>query len=95
MYRIMNRQKSRTPPLICHLPPSAAHRHHISSRPVIASRTLSSDAHDEHHDDHPTFEPGPFSHANIGILTILVCFISSGTVIWTTQHQLRKHGFKD
>ena len=72
------------------------HRNWIIFPRLAAARTLSSDAehHDDEHHDHPTWEAGPFSHLNISILTVLVCFVSSGTVLWTTQHQLKKHGFK-
>ena len=60
----------------------------------MASRTLSSDAHDDHHGPHPTFEPGPFSHTSVGLTAFFVCGVSVMAVLGTVDHQLVKHGYK-
>ncbi len=39
-----------------------------------------------------TFEKGPFSHLSASLTTFLCCGVSTGTVVWTIRHALKKEG---
>ena len=49
---------------------------------------------DGHHEHHPVFKPGPFSHKNIGIIFTVVFVVPIVATVFITDFQLRKTGFK-